>query len=329
MRVLITGGTGFFGRALARALLVGGADRVVLYSRSESRQAIIASRFRAYANAHFFLGDVRDRERLEEAMWGCDTVAHCAALKRIDAVADNPGEVRKTNVAGSANVISAALAAGVKRVLMISSDKAAAPSTSYGASKAQMEHEAVASNAITAPRGLTISCTRWGNVLGSTGSVTEIWLDQLRRGAPLTVTDPAMSRFVITQRQAVEFCLSALAAMEGAEIFVPRLPAATVGDLAHATARMYGAVAPEIVVIGSRGGGEKLDEMLVTPEEAPRTWARDDAMIILPSYHSWRESFPRPVGYELFGKIYASDQPVRWIEVDELVDMLRETDPDD
>ena len=210
VRYFITGATGFFGRALARALLDGGAERVVCYSRSESRQALLADQLRYFPNVRHRLGDVRDRERLEEAMWGCDTIVHCAALKRVDSVAFDPGEVRKTNVIGSANVIAAALAVGARRVLMISSDKAAAPTTSYGASKAQMEHEAIASNSITAPRGLHVSCTRWGNVLRSTGSVTEVWREQLRRGAPLTVTDPSMTRFIISRYDAVRFCLAAL-----------------------------------------------------------------------------------------------------------------------
>ena len=331
MKVFITGATGFFGRALARTLLAGGAERVVLFSRSESRQAAVAERLHEYPNARFRRGDMRDRDRLEEAMWGCDAVVHCAALKRVDAVADNPGEVRKTNVVGSANVIAAARAIGASKVLMISSDKAASPSTSYGASKAQMEHEAIASNTITISRGLRVSCTRWGNVLRSTGSVTEIWLDQLRRGAPITVTEPTMTRFVISRQQAVDFCLTALQAMEGGELFIPRLPATTVRDLLRATAILHGAdIDPEgVQIVGARPGGEKHDELLITGDEASRAWARGDTVTVLPSPHAWRETFSPPSGAIPCRGAYSSDQPSRWVGVDDLVSLLKETDPDE
>ena len=329
MRVLVTGASGFFGRGLCRALLEGGAERVVLFSRSESRQAAIAEQLHHFDAARFFLGDVRDRGRLEEAMWGCDTVVHAAALKQAVLVASDPGEVRKTNVVGSANVIAAALSARAKRVLMISSDKSVAASTFYGVSKAQMEHEAVASNAITAPRCLAISCTRWGNVLRSTGSVTELWRAQLQAGRPLTITDPSMTRFVITRRQAVDFCLASLAVMEGGEVFAPRLPAARLVDIAEATAVWAGPKLglgglAQTVTIGFRPGGEKHDEALVAPEEAARTWWAGDTMTVLPSYHPWRGVFLGPSGEKLLTHAYTSGQPDRWVGVDELVGMLAE-----
>ena len=330
MKCFITGASGFFGQGFARLLLDRGAERVVFYSRSESRQADVAMRFAADDATRFFLGDVRDRERLEEAMWGCDTVVHAAALKRVDAVAYDPGEVRKTNVVGSACVVAAGIALGVKKILMISSDKAVAPQNAYGVSKAQMEHEAIAMNAISYPRGTRISCTRWGNVLGSTGSVVGVWREQLRRGLPLTITDPAMTRFIITLQQAAAFCLAALEDMEGGEVFVPRLPAARVADLADAVENEWyarrttkGEPCWSREITGLRPGGEKLHEALLTREEPTRTWWDGGRMVILPSHHSWREDWKLPEGQKVAGP-YTSDAPDQWLGVEELVAMLKE-----
>lgn len=326
MRCLITGATGFFGRAFARRVLETGAERVVLYSRSESRQAEVASQLLAYDGARFFLGDVRDRERLEEAMWGCDTVVHAAALKRVDAVAYDPGEVRKTNILGSSCVVAAAAAVGVTRVLMISSDKAVAPQNAYGVSKAQMEHEAVAMNAITCPRGTRISCVRWGNVLGSTGSVIGVWLRQLTSGTPLTITDPLMTRFIITVGQAVSFALAALEGMEGGEIMVPRLPAAPLMTLAAAVVASRGGnpAAFSFDISGLRPGGEKYHESLLSAEECARTHRVGDRFTVLPSQYSWRAEWKIPVGAEAVAGPYTSDSPVRRLSVEELVAMLGE-----
>jgi len=325
MRCLITGGTGYFGRALGRRLLEDGSERIVLYSRSESRQAGLAEQFVQYGAARFFLGDVRDRERLEEAMWGCDVVVHAAALKRVDAVAYDPGEVRKTNIIGSACVVAAAIAVGVKRVLMISSDKAVSPQNAYGVSKAQMEHEAIAMNAIAYPRGTRISCTRWGNVLGSTGSIVGIWRGQLRRGQSLTLTNPAMTRFIVTLPQAIAFCLAALADMEGGEIFVPQLPATRIDALAQAVSIQFlkhECNDIQTVITGLRPGGEKVHEALLSSEEAQRSFQVDGRIIILPSHHSWRGTWEIP-GERVAGP-YTSDAPVRWLSLDEMVTMLEE-----
>ena len=325
MRCLITGGTGYFGRALARRLLDDGSERIVLYSRSESRQAELAEQFVHYGAARFFLGDVRDRERLEEAMWGCDVVVHAAALKRVDAVAYDPGEVRKTNILGSACVLAAAISVGVKRVLMISSDKAVSPQNAYGVSKAQMEHEAIAMNAIGYPRGTRISCTRWGNVVGSTGSIVGIWRNQLRRGQPLTITNPMMTRFIVTLPQAITFCLAALADMEGGEIFVPQLPATRIDALARAVSIQYlkrDADDLQTIVTGLRPGGEKIHEALLSSEEPQRAYQVGDRIIILPSHHSWRGTWEIP-GERVAGP-YTSDAPVRWLSIDEMVAMLEE-----
>lgn len=321
MRALITGGSGYLGQALARRLLQDGASRVVLFSRSESRQAEVAERLQMFEAARFFLGDVRDQARLEEAMWGCDVVVHTAALKRIDAIAYDPGEVRKTNIVGSSCVVAAAIATGIRKVLMISSDKAVSPQNAYGISKAQMEHEATASNAIAFPRGTKISCTRWGNVLGSTGSVVTVWRRQLTEGLPLTLTDPLMTRFILSAGEAVGFTLAALETMEGGETFIPMLPAATVGDLAEAVA---GPTYPR-EIIGLRPGGEKPHEALLSPEEVGRTWwdGTHRRMVVLPSLHSWRKGWATD-GMAPVERAYTSDAPARWLTVPELVNMLKE-----
>ena len=323
MRVLITGGTGSLGRALLPALLADpGVTRVVVYARSESRQAALAAELGAHPALRWYLGDVRDRERLERAMWSCDAVIHAAALKRVDSVADNPEEVRKTNVEGSAYVCAAALAAGVQRVLLISSDKAVAPANVYGVTKAQMEHEGVAFNAISAPQGTTVAVTRWGNVLGSTGSVLGLWRAAAAAGQPLPVTDPAMTRFWLTLKQAATFALAALAALRGGEVLIPVLPAMQLGALAEAVAPGW-----PIAVTGLRPGGEKRHEVLLTDEEATRTVAVTlagglEAWAVNPALHSWRADVPWTGEPWPAGAVYRSDLVPR-LSVAEMRELLQ------
>lgn len=320
MKVLITGGTGSLGSALVRRLLKDEAERIVVYSRDEWKQAQFAQDLgRGSASdpvLRFFLGDVRDLHRLEQAMHGCDTVIHTAALKRVDAVAYNPSEVRKTNIEGSANVTLAATWAGVAKVLMISSDKACMPTNVYGVSKAQMEHEAVAGNALTIPRGTRVSVVRYGNVLGSRGSVIHTWRAQAAQGLPLTLTHGEMTRFWIMMPQAVEFVLSSLQRMQGGEIFVPKLPAAWMLDLARA-------FAPEALlhIAEPRPGGEKIHEMLLTEEETARTLDLGDCYLVVPPLHPWtpREWQGTPVG----SLRYTSDN-APCLSVEELRELLRE-----
>jgi UDP-N-acetylglucosamine 4,6-dehydratase len=221
-------------------------------------------------------------------MGGCRAVIHTAALKRIDAVAYNPTELRKTNIVGSACVTAAATRAGVGTVIMVSSDKAVWPQNAYGVSKAAMEHEALAANTHTVPRGTRISCTRYGNVLGSTGSVLRVWADAVARGHPVPVTDPEMTRFVLTLPQAAAFVLRAVAQARGGEIFIPRLPAVRLGDLAEAAHPGY-----PVVYTGLRPGGEKRHEVLLTAEEEGRSvWIDDETLAVNPSLHAWRHDPP-------------------------------------
>jgi UDP-N-acetylglucosamine 4,6-dehydratase len=303
MRLLITGATGALGQALIRRLVSEPTlTRLVCYSRSESRQADVQRALPDHPALRWVLGDVRDRERLIQAMGGCEAVIHAAALKRVDAMAYNPGELRKTNIEGSAHVIEAALAAGVGRVLMISSDKAVEPINAYGKSKAAMEEEAIASNSFAVPRGTRIAVTRWGNVLASTGSIVPLWRAALASGQRLRLTDPNMTRFWLTLEQAAAFALWALGMLRGGEIFLPMLSAMRLGDLAEALAP-----GSPTEIIGLRPGGEKRHEVLMTREEGTRAVAigasgdpgiireapdGQGAWVINPSIHSWRADAP-------------------------------------
>ena len=283
MRVLITGGTGSLGHALCRMFLAAGAEQVCVFSRDEVKQAHMAARF-PDARMRFLLGDVRDKERLKLAFHGCHAVIHAAALKRVDAVADSPDEVFKTNLDGTRNVLAAALSARVPKVLVISSDKACYPTNAYGISKAAAEAEAVSWNRYLRPRRLAASILRYGNVLGSRGSVVHVWRAQLKAGDPVTITDASMTRFIITMPQAAHAVAQALATMEGGEIFVPMLPAATMRDLLEA-------VAPDTLtrITGLRPGGEKLHETLLTGEESRRTIDSGQNLgVIRPHLHEWQ-----------------------------------------
>ena len=229
--ILITGGTGFLGHGLVPQLLEDGCERICIYSRGEHTQARMRAVFNDDTRLRWFIGDVRDRERLTMAMEGIDTVIHAAALKRIEVGAYNPEEMAKTNVDGAINVIAAARTCRVGKVVLISSDKAFEPVSPYGYTKALAESLFLTANTVT-PTGPRFAVCRYGNVAGSTGSVIEIWREQMARGDALTITDPEATRFWMSRREAVEFVLEAVEHMHGGEIFIPSLPAFRVGDLA-------------------------------------------------------------------------------------------------
>ena len=339
MRIAITGATGSLGTALVAELAEHPeVQRIVAISRDEVKSGALAERFSGLAALRCQLGDVRDGERMEEVFRGCDVVVHCAALKQITHSVYSPGEMVKTNVLGTMRVIHAATEVGVGRVLVVSSDKATEPANLYGMTKAVAECYAVQGNSYSLPRGTRVACVRYGNVLGSRGSVVHVWRDQLRRGAPLTITEPGMTRFILTLRQAVGFCLAALADMEGGEIFVPRLPAVVVSVFADSVEmedhhqssdgyyKLTGKSVPSIgrMITGLRPGGEKLHEALLSREEPGRTWWDGARMTILPSHHSWREKFDAPAGSKPVAGPYTSDAPDRWLSVEALVEMLKE-----
>ncbi len=232
--VLITGGSGSFGTAFVKYLLSVDAKRVVVFSRGEHRQAEMASQFNNEPRLRFFIGDVRDRDRLTRALQDVEYVVHAAALKRIEVGAYNPAEMVKTNILGAMNLIEAATDAGCKRVVALSSDKAYQPISPYGQSKALAETLFLNANNSRGSRGPIFAVTRYGNVAGSAGSVIPKWREILRTGNTVPVTDPSCTRFFMRMDQAVYLVAHTLMTMEGGELNVPTLPAYLLGDLASA-----------------------------------------------------------------------------------------------
>lgn len=287
MKVAVTGGTGSLGNALTEALLPV-ASRIVILSRDELKQAEMAERHRDHAAMRFFLGDVRDHARLVEAFWGLDVVVAAAAMKRVDSVSYNPHETVQTNVIGVMNTIRAAVEAGVKKVVVISSDKAVHAQNIYGASKFLAEGYAIAANSYAQPRGTQVSVLRYGNVANSRGSVISLWRQRKAAGLPLTITDKRMTRFWITLPEAANLVLSTITYMRGGEVVVPHLPAFDVIDLAAAIA---GPDHPIDILGQRRAGGEKLAEQMVSDEEATRTtsdvFGTTPVFVIAPSFCSW------------------------------------------
>src|SRR5882724_6531165 len=259
MRVLITGGTGSFSQHLVGKLLRDNlAEKIVIYSRGEHLQEEMARKFDD-SRLRFFIGDVRDRDRLQMAMYGIDTVVHTAALKIVPTAEYNPYECVQTNIGGAENVARASLAAGVQRVIALSTDKSVSPLNLYGATKLAAEKIFVAANNMSAGR-CSYSVCRYGNVVNSRGSVVPLFKRLANAGEHLPITDPQMTRFWMTLDQAVDLVLSSLEMMKGREIFIPKIPSARIVDLAAA-------MSPLSKVIGIRPG-EKLHETLMTEEEA-------------------------------------------------------------
>ncbi len=286
---LITGGSGSMGQQLVRQLLEDTAtERVCVFSRDEWKQDAMRNAGFTDDRLRFFIGDVRDRDRLRRAMHGVDNVIHTAALKQVPACEYNPLEAVKTNVDGTANVIDAALDADVAKVLMLSSDKACDPVNLYGATKLVAEKLMVDANAYA---GTRFACTRYGNVISSRGSVLPLFQAQHARGEPLTVTDPEMTRFVLTLEQGAAFVLDSLERMNGGEIFVPKIQSVSVGTIAAA---VTGPKGPRFMQMGARLG-EKNHETLVSRHEAPRTVDRSDAYVIRSEAASFASV---PAGFE-------------------------------
>lgn len=233
MKILITGGSGSFGQAFVERLVKDNHERIVVFSRGEHAQADMARRFN-HDSTRYFIGDVRDRDRLRRAMDGIEVVVHAAALKRIEVGQYNPLEVKKTNIDGAVNVIEAATDAGVKKVVALSTDKAYQPVSPYGTSKAFAESLFLAANNTRGTRGPLFAVSRYGNVWGSAGSVVPLWKEILKTSVIVPVTDPECTRFYMTMEQAIDLVLHTIATMKGGEINIPRLPAYRLGDLAEA-----------------------------------------------------------------------------------------------
>jgi UDP-glucose 4-epimerase len=264
--LLITGGTGSFGNAMLIRALGLGIREIRIFSRDEKKQDDMR---RLYADERlkFFIGDVRDSDAVKNAMYGVDYVFHSAALKQIPSCDFFPLEAVKTNVFGADNVLSACVEMGVKRVVCLSTDKAAYPINAMGISKAMMEKVIIAKARSVRPRDIVICCTRYGNVMCSRGSVIPVFIQQIKEGRPITVTDPAMTRFLMSLSQAVELVLWAFANGETGDLFIQKSPACTIADLAEAVRRLFDPQAA-VKVIGTRHSEKKYETLLTTEEKA-------------------------------------------------------------
>jgi UDP-N-acetylglucosamine 4,6-dehydratase/5-epimerase len=314
--ILITGGTGSFGSNCVKHLLRDCNPRAVrLFSRDELKQSELRSKFADDERLRFFIGDIRDRERLIMATKGCDLILHAAALKQVPACEYNPFEAVQTNILGAENVVAAAIHNDVPCTLLLSSDKAVNPVNLYGASKLCAEKILTQGNAYATYSAARFATVRYGNVVGSRGSVLPIFMRQAREGE-LTITDERMTRFWITLPQAIGFVLDRLKLMEGGEIFVPKIPSMRVTDIAEA-------VAPGAskVITGIRPG-EKLHEVLLTEDESRHAHELPDSYLIYPEFPTWR-STPYQHGEPVAdGFRYSSDRNDTWLTAEDLRGML-------
>jgi UDP-N-acetylglucosamine 4,6-dehydratase len=316
--VLITGGTGSFGKRMTRLLLEDfHPQRLVIFSRDELKQHEMRAEGFDDECLRFFIGDVRDKDRLLRAMNGIDVVFHAAALKQVPTCEYNPIEAVLTNVEGQRNVIDAAIDSGVERVMTISTDKAVNPVNLYGATKLTAEKLAVQANSYSSPDGTKFSCSRYGNVVGSRGSVIPVFLKQRKTGR-VSITDPRMTRFWITLAQGVRFVLDCTEQMHGGEVFIPKLPSMNIKDLATALAPNC-----EIDEMGIRAG-EKLHEVLINEDEARQTVEMKSMFVIQPAhpwwdYENWKHGADLPDGFR-----YASDTNDQWLKAKDLQRLIDE-----
>jgi len=309
--ILVTGGTGSFGRHFCEVMLETHRPRVIrIYSRDELKQHEMRQVF-GEQRLRYFIGDVRDLDRLKRAMEGVDIVVHAAALKQVPACEYNPLEAVKTNIIGAQNIIDAAIDAGVKKVIALSTDKAVNPVNLYGATKLCAEKIIIQGNAYAGSRGTKFSCVRYGNVIGSRGSVIPVFSEQRKKGR-ITVTDERMTRFWLTLDQAVALVINGLIHMQGGEIFVPRIPSMKIVDLAHAVAPGCG-----IDYIGIRPG-EKLHETLITEEDGRNAVFYDGMIVIMPTYTWWKRQNYKTGRKVPAGFIYRSDQNDQWLSREDL-----------
>ncbi|MBQ7037064.1 MAG: polysaccharide biosynthesis protein [Clostridia bacterium] len=269
--LLITGGTGSFGNAVLNRFLETDIGEIRIFSRDEKKQDDMRHEYQAKYPAHagkikFYLGDVRDLAGVKNAMHGVDYIFHAAALKQVPSCEFFPIEAVKTNVLGTENVLTAAIEAGVKKVICLSTDKAAYPVNAMGTSKAMMEKVAVAKARTVSPEKTEICCTRYGNVMCSRGSVIPLWIDQIRKGEAITVTEPTMTRFIMSLEEAVDLVLFAFENGQSGDILVQKAPACTIKTQAEAVCELFGGNKEAIKIIGIRHG-EKMYETLLTNEE--------------------------------------------------------------
>lgn len=320
--ILITGGTGSFGKALTTELLANHEPRAIrCFSRDELKQFELEQAHRGEDRMRYLIGDVRDRDRLTRACRGIDVIVHAAALKHVGACEYNPFEAVQTNVIGAENVVAAAIANDVPTTISLSTDKAVNPVNLYGATKLCAEKIISQGNAYAADSPARFGSVRYGNVVGSRGSVVPIFKAQAETGV-LTITDPRMTRFWITLEQAVDFVIDCSGRMQGGEVFVPKIPSMTIADLAAA-------LAPDCEhrAIGIRPG-EKLHEILVTSDESRHCRDQGERYVILPEYMSWDvddEMIAGTTPDDSFS--YSSDNNTEWLDVAAIQAMAADVKP--
>ena len=315
--VLITGGTGSLGKSLVKHLLTHTkVRRIAIYSRDELKQLQVRELFNDDPRLRWFLGDIRDLPRLNRALHGIDYVIHAAALKQVDTGEYNPMEFVKTNVLGSQNVIDASIEVGVKRVVALSTDKASSPINLYGATKLTADKLFVAANNYSQAYGTSFAVVRYGNVMGSRGSVIPFFQEIAAQGKPLPITDLRMTRFWISIESAVKFVIDSLEMMTGGELYVPRIPSMKIIDLAHA-------VAPDAKLeeIGMRPG-EKLHEEMISADDSRRTIILENRYVVTPVVAEW--GYKQPKGTMMSeGMAYKSDTNELWMSETDIKNFIQ------
>jgi UDP-N-acetylglucosamine 4,6-dehydratase/5-epimerase len=319
--VLVTGGTGSFGKKFVEIMLREyRPQKLIIFSRDELKQHEMRVAGLDHPSLRYFLGDVRDRQRLERAFSGVTVVVHAAALKQVPACEYNPFEAIQTNIMGGKNVIEAAIDCHVRCIIALSTDKAVGPINLYGATKLCAEKMFVQANAYAGAQQTRFSCVRYGNVLGSRGSVIPTFIEQRARGR-ITITDPRMTRFWITLEQGVRFVIACAEQMHGGEIFVPKIPSMNLLDLAQA-------IAPDCQIdcVGIRPG-EKVHEVLISEDEARNAIETHEMFVIQPADSWWRKdnwanARPLPEGFR-----YASECNSKWLTADELYEIAAGSAP--
>jgi len=319
--ILITGGTGSFGKAFTKYVLENyDPKKIIIYSRDEYKQFIMQNEFKQYADKlRFFIGDVRDLDRLKRAFEGVDYVVHAAALKQVPACEYNPSEAIKTNINGAQNIIDAALDKGVKKVVALSTDKAVNPVNLYGGTKLVSDKLFIAANAYAGNKDISFAIVRYGNVAGSRGSVIPFFYNILKNGGTeLPITDYRMTRFWISLQQGVELVIKALEEAKGGETFISKIPSFNITDLAQA-------MLPECTMpeVGIREG-EKLHEIMVTVEDSMTTYEYDKHFIVYPQM-VWSEAKrPTPTGKKVpEGFSYSSGNNTEWLTVEEMKELIK------
>ncbi len=315
--ILCTGGTGSFGRAFVTEALSKdhNVKKIIVFSRDELKQFEMRQEI-TDERLVFFIGDVRDRDRLYRAFDGVDFVVHAAALKQIPALEYNPIEGIKTNVLGAQYIIETAIDRQVKRVIALSSDKSVNPINLYGATKLCSDKLFVSGNSYTGGKETKFSVVRYGNVMGSRGSVIPLFKKLAAKGEPIPITDEKMTRFWITLPQAVKFVMDSLERMKGGEIFVPKIPSMKITDLVAAIAPHY-----KTKIVGIRPG-EKLHEVLITEDESSNVREFDDYFVIQPTFHWWKADENGSGNKVPQGFRYASDTNENWLTINQLKEIL-------